>query len=681
MNIFAALLLAASVLAGTYTCPVCGSGSNNIPDAGTLACTLTVTGAGSIASGNALTLSLIGLQHEASGDLIVTLTHFTDSSQTSIYGSPQVVFSRIGKLSADPNDFGYSAQFGDSAGTADNYDFGSSFPGSLWATAALLGAANLIPGRAQGFLGGYAPTNALSSAASNFSAMFAGQPVAGVWRLDVTDNAPGPTLASTGSLLQWALNITQASSPGPSLTIAKTHSGNFVQGQPNAAYTVTVSNAANAGPTSGAVTVTDTPPSGLTLVSMGGSGWTCGATCSRSDVLNPGSSYPPITVTVSVAANASSPLVNMVSVTGGASVSDSTTIVPAGQEIGFVDLAGDVQGGASVPKGATLYVQGWAADTASGAPVQSVTVFVDGNSAGTATLGIARPDVAQAFNRSDYANSGWSFQMSTSALSVGQHSITATAAGPSATGPLLRSRTINITQGGGQEIGFVDLAGDAQGGSTVTSSGTLYVQGWAADTASGAARADRDGVCRRNQRRDCHPGKRTPRRLASFQPQRLHQQRLELMSAGALSIGQHSVTAMASGLSGTAPLVGTRTITITGGQEIGFVDMAGDVQGGATVSQTGTLYVRGWAADTATGAPVQIVTVFLDGTAAGTATLGVFRPDVASAFNRRDYTNSGWSFQIPAASLNTGQHSVTATATGSSGTGPLLRTRAINITP
>jgi hypothetical protein len=33
-----------------------------------------------------------------------------------------------------------------------------------------------------------------------------------------------------------------------------------------------------------------------------------------------------------------------------------------------------------VVKGATLYVFGWAANTAAGVPVQSVTVFVDGNS-------------------------------------------------------------------------------------------------------------------------------------------------------------------------------------------------------------------------------------------------------------------------------------------------------------
>jgi len=67
------------------------------------------------------------------------------------------------------------------------------------------------------------------------------------------------------------------------------------------------------GPTSTLVVVTETIPSGLSLVSMAGTGWTCAAgTCTRSDALAGGASYPPITVTVNVAGNATSPQVNAV---------------------------------------------------------------------------------------------------------------------------------------------------------------------------------------------------------------------------------------------------------------------------------------------------------------------------------------------------------------------------------
>ena len=47
--------------------------------------------------------------------------------------------------------------------------------------------------------------------------------------------------------------------PVADLTISKTHSGNFVQGQTGATYTITATNS-GVGATSGAVTVADTLP-------------------------------------------------------------------------------------------------------------------------------------------------------------------------------------------------------------------------------------------------------------------------------------------------------------------------------------------------------------------------------------------------------------------------------------
>jgi hypothetical protein len=85
----------------------------------------------------------------------------------------------------------------------------------------------------------------------------------------------------------------------------------------------------------------------MTLVAMAGTGWTCPGTaannCTRSDSLSGGASYPAITVTVNVAANATSPQVNSVSVSGGGSVTanttDSTVITAAGaQALRFVPI-------------------------------------------------------------------------------------------------------------------------------------------------------------------------------------------------------------------------------------------------------------------------------------------------------------------------------------------------------
>ena len=108
----------------------------------------------------------------------------------------------------------------------------------------------------------------------------------------------------------------------PVLSITKAHTGDFKQGQIGATYTITVSNSATAAPTNnnGTLTVVDPVPTGMTLVSMSGDGWTCaagGIDCRRDDVLAPGASYPPITVTANVGATAASPLVNQATVTGG----------------------------------------------------------------------------------------------------------------------------------------------------------------------------------------------------------------------------------------------------------------------------------------------------------------------------------------------------------------------------
>ena len=90
--------------------------------------------------------------------------------------------------------------------------------------------------------------------------------------------------------------------PTADLTISKTHTGNFTQGQIGATYTITVSNVGVAA-TIGTVTVIDTLPAGLTAMAISGTGWSCTLatlTCTRSDALATTASYPDITLTVDV---------------------------------------------------------------------------------------------------------------------------------------------------------------------------------------------------------------------------------------------------------------------------------------------------------------------------------------------------------------------------------------------
>jgi uncharacterized repeat protein (TIGR01451 family) len=120
----------------------------------------------------------------------------------------------------------------------------------------------------------------------------------------------------------------------PVLGVSSTHAGTFDY---NAAgnYEIIVTNL-GPGVTSGAVTLVDSLPTGMTATQISGPGWTCTVatvSCARSDSLAVGASFP-LTLTVSVASNAISPAVNRVSVSGGGAVpssgSDSTTIINGG---------------------------------------------------------------------------------------------------------------------------------------------------------------------------------------------------------------------------------------------------------------------------------------------------------------------------------------------------------------
>jgi uncharacterized repeat protein (TIGR01451 family) len=141
------------------------------------------------------------------------------------------------------------------------------------------------------------------------------------------------------------------------LTIAKTHTGDFAQGG-TGTYTVTVSNSGT-GVTSGEVDVADLAPAGLTITSMAGDGWTYNSatqTVSRSDLLAPGDSYPPITVTVAVDPNAPASVTNQATVSGGGETNtandtafDPTTVTEAPINAAGAALAPVVVGEASNP--------------------------------------------------------------------------------------------------------------------------------------------------------------------------------------------------------------------------------------------------------------------------------------------------------------------------------------------
>jgi uncharacterized repeat protein (TIGR01451 family) len=132
---------------------------------------------------------------------------------------------------------------------------------------------------------------------------------------------PAKFQTSIGSLETDGVVITPPPPPVlTDLTIAKTHGSVVVVPGATVTYSLTVSNVGN-NPSSGTVTVTETPPAGLTVTALAGAGWTCTVstrTCTRSDPVAPGGSYPSITVTASVATNATpGTMTNTAAVSGG----------------------------------------------------------------------------------------------------------------------------------------------------------------------------------------------------------------------------------------------------------------------------------------------------------------------------------------------------------------------------
>ncbi len=110
-----------------------------------------------------------------------------------------------------------------------------------------------------------------------------------------------------------------AVAPATDLIATLTHAGSFAQGAVGKTYTIIVRNAGGL-PTAGTVTVSDTLPTGLTATAISGTGWACTLgtlTCTRSNVLAGSTSYPAITLTVNVAANAPANFVNTATVSGG----------------------------------------------------------------------------------------------------------------------------------------------------------------------------------------------------------------------------------------------------------------------------------------------------------------------------------------------------------------------------
>jgi hypothetical protein len=341
----------------------------------------------------------------------------------------------------------------------------------------------------------------------------------------------------------------------------------------------------------------------------------------------------------------------------------------------------------TVAQADNLLVSGWAFDPQDGAPLSQVQVLIDGTPVGNATLGISRPDLAKSFNNPAYLKSGWSFSYSAAGLSLGTHTVSAVASDSLSLSTTIGSATITVaTTSQGPPLGGMAPVIDARTRvTTVAQADNLLVSGWAFDPQDGAPLSQVQVLIDGTPVGSATLGIPRPDLATSFNnPGYLHSGWSFSYPAAGLSLGTHTVSAVASDSLSLSTTIGTATITVattSQGPPLGGMAPAIDAQTRTTtVAQADNLLVSGWAFDPQDGAPVSQVQVLIDGTPVGNATLGISRPDLAASFNNPAYLKSGWSFSNSAAGLSPGTHTVSAVASDSLGLSTTIGTATISVT-
>ena len=225
-------MLAVLSWAGTTQGSGAGSAIPADPSAtsGVVTSDIVLTGGGYVATGNAITVTLLGLQHDFAGDLHITLSYIVGGKAIQTVD----VLNRIGATTANP--YGTSADFGNDQGGGDNYQFNTDYAGNIWAVAACsdspactepYGDADSLPGVSTDKINkGQYFTSTTGGARTNLSYAFSGMSVSGgTWRLTVTDAAD----PNVGSFIGWQISITTVASPPAAAVTA-------VAGTPQSAF-------------------------------------------------------------------------------------------------------------------------------------------------------------------------------------------------------------------------------------------------------------------------------------------------------------------------------------------------------------------------------------------------------------------------------------------------------------
>ena len=207
---------------------------------------------------------------------------------------------------------------------------------------------------------------------------------------------------------------------------------------------------------------------------------------------------------------------------------------------------------------------------------------------------------------------------------------------------------------------------------TVTQGDSVLVTGWAADVHDGAPVHQVSILIDGTAAGNATLGIARPATAAKYGSAYLDSGWTYTYS-GNLTATTHTMTVVLYDSLGLSTQLPTHTFTVSSAPAppYGAVTQAADAITKTTpVGQNDGLLLTGWAADLVQGAPVSQVTVFVDGTSVGNATLGVAGPSGEPA-------NSGWTFTD--STLPTGTHTVSVVAYDSGGRSTTLGSRTITV--
>lgn len=209
----------------------------------------------------------------------------------------------------------------------------------------------------QGGTATYAPSSVQDSTAASGSGSFtfSGTTPEDYFQVGLSDTGYLTGEPTKPASRDSTVTITLSCTPGSTLAVAMSHSGNAAQGG-TLAYTV-LPTVADAATTSAPLTASFTLPTGMTFGGASGSGWTCtgsgqNGSCSRTTGFGPGSG-PAITLTAQFAANAATTLTPSVTLSGGgatntAVASDPTVVAQLPTVTALSPSSGPTSGGTQV---------------------------------------------------------------------------------------------------------------------------------------------------------------------------------------------------------------------------------------------------------------------------------------------------------------------------------------------